>query len=107
MKHTLKLNKDFRRLYARGKSCASGCIVVYCMKNRLGKTRTGLTVGKTIGKAVLRNRAKRLMREGYRLLSVKEGFDIILVARARINGKKSPEVKNDLSDALLKLNLLN
>lgn len=107
MKHTLKLNKDFRRLYARGKSCASGCIVIYCMKNRFGRTRTGLTVGKTIGKAVLRNRAKRLMRESFRSFCVKEGFDIILVARTRINGKKCSEVMQDMSNALSKLNLLN
>ena len=59
MKHTLKLNKDFRRLYARGKSVACGCVVVYCMKNRKDENRIGLTVGKTIGKAVKRNRAKR------------------------------------------------
>ena len=108
MKHTLKLNKDFRRLYARGKSVAYGCVVVYFMKNRSGKNRIGLTVGKTIGKAVKRNRAKRLIRESCRQIdgSMKKGYDIIVVARTRINGRKCPQVLNDLRGALKKLNLL-
>lgn len=108
MKHTLKLNKDFRRLYSRGKSCASGCVVVYSMRNRRGKNRIGLTVGKPVGKAVKRNRAKRLMRESYRPLSedMLSGYDIIIVARTRINGKKCQEVHTDLKKALTKLGLL-
>ena len=108
MKHTLKLNKDFRRLYSRGKSCASGCVVVYCLKNRKGTNRIGLTVGKSVGKAVKRNRAKRLMRESCRLISADmiSGFDIIVVARIRINGKKCGDVHNDLKAALEMLGLL-
>lgn len=108
MKHTLKLNKDFRRLYARGKSCAVGCVAVYIMRNRRKDNRLGLTVGKTIGKAILRNRAKRLMRESYRQLRIRisSGYDIVIVARSHINGKKCESVKNDLSRALTKLGVL-
>jgi len=108
MKHTLKLNKDFRRLYARGKSAACGCVVVYCMKNRKKENRIGLTVGKTIGKAVKRNRAKRLMREGCRQIqdSFLTGYDIIIVARTRINEKKCDVVARDLKNAADKLGLI-
>ncbi len=107
MKHTLKLNKDFRRLYARGKSCAYGCVAVYVMKNRHGKSRLGLTVGKTIGKAVKRNRAKRLMRESYRQIipGITAGYDVIIVARSRINGKKCDTVKRDVIAALTKIGI--
>lgn len=95
---TLKLNKEFRRMYARGKSAAGGYVVVYCMKSRTGGGRVGLTAGKTIGCAVRRNRAKRLMRESYRLLApkLKQGYDFVLVARNRISGKTCAQVSRDL-----------
>ena len=53
---SLNLNKDFLRLYHKGKSCAKPTLVVYCMKNRLGLCRVGITTGKKIGGAVQRNR---------------------------------------------------
>ena len=60
---TLKLNKDFRRLYYRGKNCVCKNVVIYCMKNRGETNRIGITCGKSVGKAVVRNRLKRLVRE--------------------------------------------
>lgn len=106
---TLKLNKDFRRLYARGKSCASGYVVAYVMKNRNADfNRIGLTVGKTVGNAVKRNRAKRLMRESYRLMehNLKQGYDIVLVARGRIVGKTFSQVDRDVVYAMRKIGML-
>lgn len=105
--YTLKLNRDFRRLYARGKYCASGYVVVYCMKNRLDYNRIGLTVGKVVGNAVKRNRAKRLMRESYRLMEDKLlcGYDFVLVARAKIVGCKYEHVSRDMNYAMKKLGM--
>lgn len=105
---TLKLNKEFKTLYYRGKCVVTRSIVVYLGKNRLPGNRLGLTCGKTIGKAFRRNRAKRLMRESYRMLSsdIKQGYDIVLIARASINGKKCTDVFKDLNYALRKLDML-
>ena len=64
---SLKFNHEFRRLYAKGKSAVSPCVAVYCRKNRLDHNRLGLTVGTKVGKAVLRNRTRRRLREAYRL----------------------------------------
>lgn len=107
MKNTIKLNREFRKCYARGKTAVCGNIVVYAVKNRMGINRFGLTVSKTVGNAVKRNRAKRLMREAYRSTRAfqKQGFDIIIVARTRINGKKSDAVKDDFIKLLKKLEL--
>ena len=71
-KTTLKLNRDFRRLYYKGSSAVHPLIVTYASKNRLGYNRIGITVTKKIGKAVCRNRCKRTIRERQRMY-YKEG----------------------------------
>ena len=105
---TLKLNKDFKRLYYRGKCVSCRTVLIYSQKNRLGHNRLGLTCGKTVGGAVMRNRAKRLMRESFRSVSgsLKAGYDIVIVARTRINGKKCDEVLKDVEYAFSKLDMI-
>jgi len=82
---TLKQNYEFRRLYQKGASAVGGGMVLYCRKNRLGHNRLGVTVSVKLGNAVKRNRARRRLREVYRLNSprLRSGWDIILVARGR------------------------
>ena len=80
---TLKKNHEFRRLYRQGASAVSGVLVVYCRKNRLDHNRLGLTASTKIGNAVQRNRARRRMRELYRLHPLHPGYDVVLVARGR------------------------
>ena len=78
----LKLNHIFRRLYAT-KGFANGYLVLYARPNRSDKNRVGITTGKTLGHAVVRNRARRRLREVYRLNEslFKPGYDIVVVAR--------------------------
>lgn len=82
---TLRLNKEFRRAYGRGKSFVSPFLVTYVVPNRLGCVRIGITAGKKIGGAVVRNRAKRVIMAAF--LSCREqlsgGADIVFVARQR------------------------
>lgn len=82
---TLKKNHEFRRMYQKGASAVGSGMVIYCRKNRLGHNRLGVTVSVKLGNAVVRNRARRRLREVYRLNrdKLKEGYDIILVARGR------------------------
>ena len=58
----LNKNRDFTRIYARGKSYVHPHLVLYVAKNRLGAPRIGLTATKKVGGAVQRNRARRVMR---------------------------------------------
>lgn len=82
---TLKENYEFRRVYNKGKSGVSPFLVVYARPNRSGKNRLGVTVSTKLGKAVVRNRARRRLRELFRLSQgqMKQGYDVVLVARSR------------------------
>lgn len=81
----LKLNHIFRRLYQKGNQAANRYLVIYCRKNHSQENRVGLTVGKKLGKAVVRNRLRRRLREVYRLHEQEflPGYDIVVVARSR------------------------
>ena len=76
----------FQRLYSKGTSVSDKNIVIYYLPNRISVNRLGITVSKKMGCAVVRNRTKRLIRECYRLneLKVKQGYDIVIVARKHI-----------------------
>ena len=63
---SLKLNHIFRRLY-RTSGVADGLLVLYARKNRTDGNRVGVTVSKKLGKAHVRNRTRRRIREVYRL----------------------------------------
>ena len=81
---SLKLNHIFRRLYHTNGQ-ANGYLVLYARANRLTTNRVGITVGKKLGKAVIRNRVRRRLREIYRCNEHRfaPGWDIVVVARSR------------------------
>ena len=105
---TVKENHEFRRIYRKGRSAVSPYLVVYCQKNREGRSRLGVTVSKKLGHAVVRNRVRRRIREIYRLNREKmlPGWDIIVVGRGR-SVKGSYEKMNEAYlDCLRRLSLL-
>ena len=80
----LKLNHIFRRLY-RTTGQTNGFLVLYARRNRTESNRVGITVSKKLGKAHIRNRIRRRLREVYRLNEARfqPGWDIVVVARAK------------------------
>ena len=81
---SIKENHVFRALYHKGKSAARKSMVLYVMKRRNQPVNhLGITVSVKLGCAVVRNRARRRLREVYRLneTRLKSGFDIVIVAR--------------------------
>lgn len=105
---TIKSNRDFQRLYRRGKSAAAGTLVVYWQKNRQGDSRLGITTGTKLGKAVVRNHVRRQIREIYRLNRDKliPGRDIIVVARVRAVSAGYHAMERDYLRLCKKLGLL-
>ncbi|HZT41363.1 MAG TPA: ribonuclease P protein component [Chthonomonadaceae bacterium] len=98
----LRDNRDFRRIYARGRSYVHSLAVLYVLR-RVGESaqaasgqRIGFVVSKKQGKAAARNRIKRRLREAVRLRrpALREGpFDLIFVARGRLRTATWPEVR--------------
>lgn len=87
-------NNEFSRVYTRGKSYVTPQLVMYVLKKKSGKTRVGLTATKKIGKAVQRNRARRVMRAAItEHLDYNIGkYDIVFVARGVTPTLKSQQV---------------
>ena len=104
---TIKQNYEFRRLYSKGKSCANAYLVVYCRKNRAGRSRIGYTVSNKVGHAVVRNRVRRRLREIFRLNQggLAQGYDMILVARTRAVGAEYRELERAFLSVCGKLGL--
>ena len=80
----LKLNHIFRRLYHTS-GHGNSYLVLYARPNRLQQNRVGITVSKKLGKAHIRNRTRRRLREVYRLheAQFRPGWDIVVVARSK------------------------
>ena len=104
---TLKQNRDFRRLYSRGKSAVTPSMVVYCRRNGLDRCRFGFTVSTKLGHAVVRNRARRRLREVCRLAmgQLKPGYDLVVVARGRCLTAPFQQLRRQYEGACRKLGI--
>ncbi|MGL4791712.1 MAG: ribonuclease P protein component [Anaerotignaceae bacterium] len=106
---SLKKNYQFGFVYNKGKSIANKYLVVYLIKNRKYTTtnRLGITVSKKVGKSVVRSRVTRLIKESYRLMEndLKQGFDIVVIARVSANGAAYKDINKALFSLLKKHNL--
>jgi ribonuclease P protein component len=78
--------REFQRVRKRGRSWTTPYLVLVSQPNGLDHNRYGFAVGRRVGNAVARNRVKRWMREAIRPRhpEMKQGFDIILIARGRM-----------------------
>lgn len=117
----IKENHLYSKAYTRGKKFVGRFTVVYILPDYLSKklekanptkqrlNRIGITVTKKLGGAVERNRAKRVVREGYRMADklhpVKRGFLIVIVARGGIVKAKSCDIEKDLIKAFKTLDM--
>ena len=112
MKNTvvIKKNHEFKTLFSKGKFYYGEIVHMYIKENNLGYNKFGIAISKKQGKAVYRNRIKRLIRENYKNLenNIKKGISIIVV----INRKKEikeisyKDVENNFVKTLKQANLL-
>lgn len=104
----LNKQKDFDGVFGRGKTKQDNFLVLRFAPNSLGSSRFGLVVSaKAAKKAVDRNRLRRQMSEIIRLnwKNIKPGFDLVLVAKAKILGAEYGQLKDSLLGLLKSSNL--
>lgn len=98
----LTRNNEFSRAYTRGTSYVHPHVVMYVNKNRIGHTRVGITASKKIGNAVVRNRARRVLRAAlFAVLPENVGpYDLVFVARGQTPRLKSWQVAKTIEKQL-------
>ena len=105
---TLKLNYEFARVHHRGKYATNRYVVVHYMKKKAPGNRLGVSCSKKVKGSVRRNRMKRLLREGYRMLEsrLEQGYDIILIARNWTDDPKCGTVAADIGKTMRRIGLM-
>lgn len=95
-------------MHREGRSWAHPLLVLRALPNDLEHSRFGFSVSHWVGKAVVRNRAKRLMREATRLRQggIEEGWDLVLIARNPIREADFKQVNQAVEQLLRRAGLL-
>ena len=119
--YAIKEHHLYNKTFSKGQRAVGKMMAVYVLRDYAAKrimqanpqkeylNRVGLSVGKKIGTAVHRNRAKRLLREGYRTVQaqgVAKGYLIVLAAREEIAGKKAQDVQREMLKLFRRLALI-
>jgi len=92
-------------VYKSGKAWVDNFIVIKALPNELEFSRYGFSVAKEVGKAVVRNRVRRLLKEIARLTSVKPGWDIVFIARPAAATTDYHQLKKSMEKLLLRAHL--
>jgi ribonuclease P protein component len=97
--YRLKRRNDYRRVFRAGTSVANRQFVLYTFK-RLDEevTRVGISISRKVGKAVVRNRVKRLVKEVVRkwVNQIHPHLDLVLIARNPVVGLNYTEMESSL-----------
>ena len=98
----IKKNKEFQRIFKKGKSFANRQFIVYILKSDQPEFRLGLSVSKKVGNAVVRNRVKRYIRQTF--LEIKEDLlsnaDYVIIARPQAADLDFHESRKSLEHVL-------
>ncbi len=94
-RYRLRENEDLQKVRQEGRSWPQSLMVLCVLPNGLSHSRFGFSVSRRVGKANVRNRAKRMMREAVRrkMSEIPPGQDLLFIARAPIAGVPFQEVE--------------
>lgn len=97
-KFRLTRSTDFKRVRRTGKSYAHPFVVLVVKANEAPSARVGVSAGRSVGGAVQRNKAKRLLREAIRPLlpDLLPGWDLVLIARSALPTTSLQEIRQAL-----------
>ena len=107
---TLKKNYEFKNVLSKGKFYISKHVTMYVKNNNKKENFVGIAVSTKLGKAVVRNRIKRLIRESYRLEknSIKKGYDIVFLwnKKSIIDGVGCIDIHSEIIELFDKANMV-
>lgn len=112
MKQEDRLTKrdDFNNLRKNGRSIGSSKVVLVFCENDVALNRKAFLASKKVGNSVKRHRATRLMKEALRLIEkekvIKQGYDLLFIARTTINDSKCADVKKSIETAVSRAKLI-
>lgn len=104
---SIKNDREFRFLFKKGETCVNYAFVCYFRENKRRRNRCGIVTGKKIGNAVVRNRARRVIREAFRIFDhdlrqlTEKRYDFIFVARSQTASQKSHKLLKLMKGKLL------
>lgn len=108
-KNRLKKNKEIKRVFDKGKKFQRGLLILKTINNSLEQSRFAFIASRRLSKkAVVRNRAKRQLREiiGLKLKEIRTGKDIVIIASSGFDAKDFRGSKEDLEKLLLEAKLI-
>ncbi len=103
----LRHRKEFDAVFRRGRTWANELLVLRSLPNQLHHNRYGFVTSKRLGNAVVRNRARRRLRETVRSLPTHAGWDVVISAKAPAAGAPYHELKRALTDLLASARILS
>jgi len=107
-RYRLRENEEFQKVRQEGHSWAQPLAVLCVLPNGLSHSRFGFSVSRRIGKATVRNRVKRVMREAVRrrMSEIPPGHDLVFIARAPIARAPFQEVEAEVGRLLSQAGLI-
>ncbi len=105
----LRENRDFRRVFQRGRSLATGRFVLYWYKSQSNRFRVGFSISKKVGNAVERNRLKRRLRACFQEFSPllqDTSVDFVVIARKGSSEATYTEIHGDIYKLLKKAHFM-
>ncbi len=108
IKRKLSKTSEFKKVFSEGRRIEGKNLIIFILENDYNFNRPGIIIKKETGKAVIRNKIKRWLKEAFQLVNKKlsPGYDIIMLAKNNIGESDHFKICHDLEDLFYKGKLL-